>query len=476
MLATLVTALAATDDGRGLLPLLGRFHPAMVHLPIGVLAAVALLEARALLARERTWPGRGLLLGALAAATALAAASGWFLAAGGGDYAADELDPHRLLGFIAVGLTLAAAVLHPFSARRWVLPALRLTLLATLVVVVLAGRSGGVLTHGPSWYAGALPSWLGGGARPAPLPPPDGAVPRAAVAPGPPPGDPPAPAPSWSRDIRPILDARCIECHGASKQKAGLRLDSAAAVLAGAKKGAVVVAGHPERSPLALSIALPADDPDIMPPKGEPLTAAQIALIQAWIAAGAPVDEAGAVAAPVVAAAPAGDGWDALAAGVARPDPALVQAIIAAGGSVLPLDRDGRLVEVVLAHTPQPVDAALVAQVARLGASLAWLDARGSAFGDALLAPLRDLPNLRRLNLARTAVGDAGCATIAAMPALEWLNLVDTRIGDVGAAALARSAGLRRVHLAGSAVGAEAVAALRAALPAAVVDDGRSTR
>jgi mono/diheme cytochrome c family protein len=33
--------------------------------------------------------------------------------------------------------------------------------------------------------------------------------------------------------IRPVLIDRCVECHGANKQKAGLRLDSAAALKAG---------------------------------------------------------------------------------------------------------------------------------------------------------------------------------------------------------------------------------------------------
>ncbi len=87
--------------------------------------------------------------------------------------------------------------------------------------------------------------------------------------------------------VLPIFKSTCANCHGEEKQKAGLRLDSIAAVLKGSKEGAVVQAGKPDESSLYQRITLPAGDDDIMPPKGDPLSKAQADLIKLWILSGA---------------------------------------------------------------------------------------------------------------------------------------------------------------------------------------------
>jgi mono/diheme cytochrome c family protein len=88
--------------------------------------------------------------------------------------------------------------------------------------------------------------------------------------------------------IAPILEARCVRCHGPDKVKAGLRLDSHAAIMAGGRGDPAVVPGKPDESPLLVLAAKPADDEERMPPKGEPMTADELALVRAWIQAGAP--------------------------------------------------------------------------------------------------------------------------------------------------------------------------------------------
>jgi mono/diheme cytochrome c family protein len=97
-----------------------------------------------------------------------------------------------------------------------------------------------------------------------------------------------AAAPSYAQDIQPLFAERCDSCHGATKQKAALRLDSLAAVLKGGEYGPVLTPGRPEASTLLKLIRLPKDDGDRMPPKGEPLTPAQALVVERWIAAGAP--------------------------------------------------------------------------------------------------------------------------------------------------------------------------------------------
>jgi mono/diheme cytochrome c family protein len=91
---------------------------------------------------------------------------------------------------------------------------------------------------------------------------------------------------SFERDIRPILAARCLNCHGEKKQSGGLRLDAKATAMRGGQSGPVIVAGKAEESRLYQRVSATNDD-ERMPPAGPRLTAAEIAMFKAWIDAGA---------------------------------------------------------------------------------------------------------------------------------------------------------------------------------------------
>ncbi len=97
-----------------------------------------------------------------------------------------------------------------------------------------------------------------------------------------------APPPDYLRDIKPLLSQKCGSCHGAVTQEAGLRLDAGTLIHKGSNNGPVVVPERPEVSSLIERVST-ADDDLRMPPHdaGEPLTAEQIAVLQAWIASGA---------------------------------------------------------------------------------------------------------------------------------------------------------------------------------------------
>src|SRR5881628_2647109 len=71
----------------------------------------------------------------------------------------------------------------------------------------------------------------------------------------------------YLRDIKPVLAKRCYDCHGALKQKAGLRLDTAASVRKGAKGGEVIDLSAPEKSELLARITT-SDEDERMPPEG----------------------------------------------------------------------------------------------------------------------------------------------------------------------------------------------------------------
>ncbi|MFO0956848.1 MAG: PSD1 and planctomycete cytochrome C domain-containing protein [Isosphaeraceae bacterium] len=84
--------------------------------------------------------------------------------------------------------------------------------------------------------------------------------------------------------VRPILVARCVECHGPAKQKGGLRLDSSAAMQKGGDGGPIVAPGNPDESGLIEAIRYEGDTR--MPPKGK-MADAEIAIISDWVKRGA---------------------------------------------------------------------------------------------------------------------------------------------------------------------------------------------
>ena len=88
----------------------------------------------------------------------------------------------------------------------------------------------------------------------------------------------------FARDVAPILERRCMRCHSATKPKGDFSLTSREAAFRGGESGPAVTPGKPESSPLLEQIT---GDKPAMPAEGPPLTAAEVATIRAWIAAGA---------------------------------------------------------------------------------------------------------------------------------------------------------------------------------------------
>lgn len=95
-----------------------------------------------------------------------------------------------------------------------------------------------------------------------------------------------AAAVDYEKEIKPLLKERCYACHGALKQKADLRVDTAAAMHKGGDGGDILTKEHS----MLLDRVTTTDKDDRMPPEGEGamLTAEQVAKLREWVAAGAP--------------------------------------------------------------------------------------------------------------------------------------------------------------------------------------------
>jgi mono/diheme cytochrome c family protein len=90
----------------------------------------------------------------------------------------------------------------------------------------------------------------------------------------------------FTRQIRPILEQRCLGCHGEEKQRGSFRLDQGRAALKGGDSGVAIVPGKSAESPLIHRV-MGNDGVDRMPPEGEALTPEQVAQLARWIDDGA---------------------------------------------------------------------------------------------------------------------------------------------------------------------------------------------
>jgi hypothetical protein len=94
-------------------------------------------------------------------------------------------------------------------------------------------------------------------------------------------------AADFAREVYPVLQRVCLDCHGSKQQKAKLRLDTRDVAFKGGRNGPVIVPGNAEASELYRRISAPKGSETIMPARGEPLSAAQVQLVRDWIDQGA---------------------------------------------------------------------------------------------------------------------------------------------------------------------------------------------
>jgi len=253
---------------------------------------------------------------------------------------------------------------------------------------------------------------------------------------------------TFSGRVAPILERNCSVCHGAEKQKAGLRLDSYASILKGAESGLVVKPGDVKGSELYRRITLPPTDDDFMPSEGKPpLAPADIAVLEKWIAAGAPATAEFDAPAIVVA----------IVAPPAAPDygPRLAQATELArtlGVKLVPRSRvatDGLVLRT--ASAPAQCTDGLLAKLAPVADLIVEAELARTKITDAGLRSVATWTNLVRLDLGQTAVTSAGVVALAPLAKLESINLTETKVDDQGVTALQANPRLKKIWSFGTA-------------------------
>ena len=439
----------------------GRFHPLVVHLPIGFLLLAVVLE---------WWPGIrsgsavrvAWILGG--ASAILAAVCGWLLAAesGGGD----TLFWHRWLGVSVAVLSIGGIFVTGRGGRL-----AKAYGIVVAAVLGLAGHLGGSLTHGEDYlyqYAPGLVHRLVGHA-------PDSSSYR-----------------DWSQTdldsitlyatfLQPALDESCVRCHGPGEQRGGLRLDAPRFAYAGGDDGPLFEAGEPLRSHWVERVTLPRDDKKAMPPGGDPWTYTQVELLRHWIAEGADtnfvldVEETPEHLKVLLRRDYGLDLRPRRFVETVEVQPlqeVAMNDLRSMGWQLAVLQPDGGALEV----QPKPggrISGNDLRQLAAVAAAqVIYLNLDDQPLDDADLAPLLRFTNLNRLRLSGTRLTNITVERLVELAHLESLNLYETQVDDGIFQHLPAYPKLERLYLWQTNASLEAAAAFASTHPRITVDTG----
>ena len=382
----------------------GRFHPLAVHLPIGLLVLLPILELAGLV-RPALREAAGFVLGVAFGGCLLSLTSGLLLAHGEGRSGA--LVMQHMWSAIALSCAvLLCALIRPLwssGVETRIYPAL---LTATLLLLAWSAHQGGSITHGANYLTENLPaifkrlSFWGA----------------------------PSSNSFYALHINPIFDSKCVSCHGQSQAKGGLRLDSYEHLMKGGEAGAVIVAGNPGNSILFERVTMAPDHKGFMPAEGRPaLRAEEINWLRAWIQQGAS-PSATSLAGIAIGEVhkeppppPVGD-YSALMGEIQQMNQGL-------GAKLKPVSskpEDG-LMLLTTDISPQFGDAQLAALV-KFAPYIVEADLSRSAVTNACFESLAKFTHLRALHLEGTKINGDGIAKLASLQELHYLNLSGTQL------------------------------------------------
>ncbi len=419
-----------------LLPFLGRMHPVLVHLPIGILIFGILLcffpqkEKNALLPSIRL----AFLVGGIAA---LLAGGTGFLQYQWEGFAWEDIQSHFIGGVLA---SLGSCGMYLLVKKQEVVTSkVRVLALVLGVVLGITGHLGGNLTHGADYFMEVLPPDLQ-------------AFFGVAIQPE---LGPQLTEENWENAqlyeevIQPILNKNCKSCHNPRTRKGELDLSSLEGLRKGGEEGFVLTAGDSEHSMLLARLILPKEDEKHMPPveKSQP-SKEEITLIESWIKSGA--KEKGTLAA-------AGISKNLIEQFILKneipfyPKTELsaitadsLASVKAAGMFAEAVEAGSGLLKIACTNFPafQDVD---WKQLAPFKNRIAYLDLSGTKVTDAIIGQLGGLPNLTVLKLNSTAITGKALTKLSQIKNLKLLYLNGTAVTLPQIQALSASKSLEKV-------------------------------
>ena len=408
---------------------LGRFHPLLVHLPIGFfLLAFAFKILSYWKHKDIIGQLLPLMLLLSLVASLFSSATGYLLSQSG-DYDNDMIFNHQWSGIVFTALIL---VVYLFRKN----PTLNLALwVITTGVLMVVGHLGGSLTHGEDFLSFSSPK-----IEKKPIVD----VQKALI---------------YSDLIKPIFEEKCYSCHSSKKQKGNFRLDTPAFIIKGGKEGKGIVPHNLEKSLISERILLPESQEEHMPPKGKSqLTEAETKVLNWWIKEGAnfekTVSQTNQNAEIKLALLTFQASKNSIQNGVADNMPGKevekgseesIAELKKSGILALPVSTNSNYLLINLRGiVPSKKD---IEAMRNLSKQIVWFNATQVQNSDDLVDLLNGLKELRILHLNKTKFSDKGLLGLKNMNQLQILNLSNTEITENGLQSLGQFKSLRKVFL-----------------------------
>lgn len=267
--------------------------------------------------------------------------------------------------------------------------------------------------------------------------------------------------------IKPVLEAKCVQCHGAEKDKGKLRLHTKEDLLKGGREVGedILIKGNIEDSELIYRITLPKEDDESMPPFDDkdhynPVTPQELKVMQAWIKMGVSfdllvkdLDESSRKAAEHVFKNMPKKILSVTAKlqqklpQVPPADPKALSALREKGLLALPIAQNTNTLYVNASYAGKSFDDQTIKLLEPIAKQLLWLNLARTAVTDKGIATMQNFSLLTRLHLENTAVTDGATAHLAKLSNLEYLNLYGTEVSDASIENLAKLRKLSKVFL-----------------------------
>jgi mono/diheme cytochrome c family protein len=252
------------------------------------------------------------------------------------------------------------------------------------------------------------------------------------------------------------LDKKCVQCHGADKQKGKLRLDDSTWVLTGGKNGQVVNQQEPEQSEMLRRILLELNDEKHMPPKGkDQLTEFEQAIFKWWIVSGASFNKHVAEMQPDDKTKSALNKFKAYysekrtdikreeVASISKQDKLTLEKV---GWVITPISNDDNHVRAVGYNLEQPLKKA-IEMLSLIKEQLVELKLSSSGINDEDIASISSLTNIEKLWLDGNKLTDQSLEKISTLTNLSYLNLAFTSISKNGIVQLKKLPALKNIYL-----------------------------
>ena len=421
---------------------LGRFHPLLVHLPIGFLLLAAILELLSRIFKSKfnnldSAISISLFCGGLGAIGS--AILGYLLSDGGG-YEANTLFWHKWLG-ISLGFLSFIGWAVKVGYIKFLQGSSSLIAGTLVIIVSITGHLGGNLTHGSDYlfvYAPQIIQKIMGMQmeEKAEMPVrPDSVM-------------------IFEHLIKPTLRSKCTRCHNENKKNGGLLMTSKDGLENGGSNGAIIVPGKALESALFARTILPHSSKKFMPPVGEPLNYSELKILEWWLKIGASFETSIAeyeVPEEIQLILLRDYGVDSKLKPyferiqVPQLSESQISEMMVLGLRVKPIANGNNLLSI----KPNTItfNKEQEAVILRSKDQITWLDLNGKNVEDGMLVSVGQLTNLTTLNLNNNPITDEGLANITELKHLEVLNLYGTSVTDNSLLYLKNLSALKRIYI-----------------------------